>query len=480
LDRDKAFIALGVALLLVASAIVGALAVTGEEEDHYDVAVEITNPEEGAVVANVVMVSAEYHSNIPADLAILKVDGETLAYSQEGPFEWELDTSDYLDGEHRIEVVVRNEKGRVGSAAHDIIINNGGTAVSIRSPSDGATVTGQVELKVDAVSPRGIAYVSVRVDGMEVGNKSSAPFTWELDTRDLGNGPHSIQALVSDELEVTAQAQSIITVDNPFIIIDERGKSITFDGVPQRILSMGSSFTEVFYAISADSHIVGVDSSSKYPAEVSQKINVGSFYTVNTEAVLAANPDCVVTWSFATTTISTLESNGMKVVCYNPGSVNGVFRVINSLGNLTGHQSDAISLVQDMRARIHAVELKVAGVPESQRPQVYFELRSGKSVGPGTIADELITIAGGKNIYASASIKYPLFNSEYIISSDPDVIVIENQSAKTNAQIEGIAGWETITAVQDHRILRINGELVSSTPRLVDALEQLEAYFYPD
>jgi iron complex transport system substrate-binding protein len=174
-----------------------------------------------------------------------------------------------------------------------------------------------------------------------------------------------------------------------------------------------------------------------------------------------------------------LESYGLKVVCFNPGSVGGVISVINSLGNLTGHQAESDALVVQMNERISAVQQRVALVPEEQRPQVYFELRSTKSTGPGTIADELITMAGGRNIYHTASIKYPLFNSEYIIDANPDAIVIEDQSTKTNAQIEATAGWSEITAVQQHHILRINGELVSSTPRLVDALEQLEAYFFP-
>jgi iron complex transport system substrate-binding protein len=206
---------------------------------------------------------------------------------------------------------------------------------------------------------------------------------------------------------------------------------------------------------------------------------VGSFYTLNLEAVLVTAPDCIVTWTFATNTINTLEANGLKVVCYNPGSVDGVVSVINSIGNLTAHERESKGLVDSIHTRLKAVEQRVASIPEDQRPKVYFELRSSKSVGPGTIANELITIAGGKNIYATSSVKYPLFNSEFIVSSDPGIIVIENQSTKTNSQIEATSGWGTITAVQQHHIFRINGELVSSTPRLVDAVEQMVDYFFP-
>lgn len=479
MDRSKTFVALGVVLLLIAGATIGAIAIIGDQDDHYAIEVEIVSPEEGATVAGGMLVAVEYESNSKADLAVLKVDHNIVATSTQAPFEWEIDTTAYLDGEHVVQVLVRNEKGRMGSAEAEFVINNGGTSVSIRSPSAGATASGQIEIKVDAVSPRGISYVSLRLDGEEVGNISEAPFTFTFDTTSVGNGEHTFVAKAWDELGVGASASSSIMVDNPFSITDGRGKVITFQGIPKRILSMGSSFTEVLYAIDAQDLIIGVDSSSKYPAEVSGKTNVGSFFTINLEAVLATNPDCIVTWTFATTTVSTLESHGLKVVCYYPGSVSGVMDVIASLGELTGRKAQARELTDNMNMRLDAVKARVAAVPVDQRPDVYFELRSTKSVGPGTIANELITIAGGRNIYSTATIAYPLYNSEYIVASDPDVIVIENQSAKTTQQIKSTAGWSEITAVEQDRIFRINGELVSATPRLVDAVEQMEAYFFP-
>jgi len=478
MDRDKVMIALGVVLLLVISATVGVLA-TQEHEDFYEVHVEFVEPEDGAFVSGVVPIMITFEGNSEGKLASLLVDGVSVAFSQTVPYSFELDTRGYLDGSYELTAIVSTQAGRFGTANETVRINNGGTSVNIRSPSDGAVVSGQMSISVDAVSPRGISYVVVSLDGNVVGNISKAPFDRSIDSTAYENGEHLITASAVDQLGVRAEMSNNVTFNNPFVIVDERGKSISFDEVPTRILSMGSSFTEVFYAIGADGQLVGVDSSSKYPAQVSEKTNVGSFYTLNLEAVLATNPDCIVTWSFATTTINTLEANGLKVVCYNPGSVDGVIRVINSIGNLTGHENQAIGLVDSMHSRLQAVALRISSIPEDQRSLVYFELRSTKSVGAGTIADELITLAGGKNIYASSTVKYPLFNSEYIISSNPDFIVIENQSTKTNAQIEATAGWSTITAVQEHHIFRINGELVSSTPRLVDAVEQMAAYYYP-
>ncbi|MEM0448538.1 MAG: ABC transporter substrate-binding protein [Methanomassiliicoccales archaeon] len=479
MERTGILLAFAVVALIVMAGIFGAVSISSQHDDRFKVKVEIVEPEENAMIAGVITVKATFESNSPAILAVLKIDDKIIGVSHEAPFHWEIDTTDYLDGEHAIMVMIRNEKGRIGVANSDIIINNGGTNVIIRSPTDGSSISADFEVVVDAVSPRGLAYVRLDLDGQPVGNLTAAPFTFRLDSRTMDNGEHSLMAVACDELGVTASASTTIWVSNPFSIIDERGKLIHFEGVPQRILSMGSSFTEVLYAIGADDLIVGVDSSSKYPAQVSQKINVGSFFTINIEAILATNPDCIITWSFATTSVATLESYGLKVVCYNPGSVSQVMDVIQSLGELTGHKNDAKALIDNMNSRLEAVKARVASVPVDQRPTVYFELRSTKSVGPGTIANELITLAGGRNIYSTSTVKYPLFNSEYIINANPDVIIIEDQSTKTTEQIKSTAGWSEITAVKQDRILRINGELVSSTPRLVDAVEQMAEFFFP-
>ncbi len=479
MDRDKVLIATGVTLLLVMSAVMGALFVTQDHEDYYEVHVEIVEPEAGNIVSGVIEVNITYDGNSLANSGTLQLDGLTVARGQTAPFLFPLDTRDYLDGPHELTAIVTTEKGRFGYVRQDIVINNGGTSVNIRSPTDGATLVGKVDIDINAASPRGISFVSVSLDGNEIGNLSEAPYVWSIDSTSYSNGAHLLTAEAMDQLGVKAEAAINVTLNNPFTIVDERGKIVSFDAVPSRILSMGGSFTEIFYAIGADGHLVGVDSSSKYPQQVSEKTNVGSFYTLNLEAVLATDPDCIVTWTFATSTINALEANGLKVVCYNPGSVDGVISVINSIGNLTAHETGAKALVDEMQSRLKVVEERVSSIPVDQRPEVYFELRSTKSVGPGTIANELITLAGGRNIYATSSVKYPLFNSEYIISANPDIIVIEDQSSKTNAQIQGTAGWNTITAVQENHILRINGELVSSTPRLVDAVEQMADYFYP-
>ena len=263
------------------------------------------------------------------------------------------------------------------------------------------------------------------------------------------------------------------------VIMDDRGQNVTIPKYPQRIVSLGTSFTEILFAIGADGQVVGVDKTSMYPAGALSKTNVGSFYTLNAENVTALEPDCVITWTFATSTVSTLEGLGIPVIAYNPTSISDTMRVIKSIGNATGKSDAANSLVGEMQDRVDAVIETVSGVNQEDKPQVYFELRSGKTVGPGGLADELIILAAGVNIYGTNVSKYPTPSLEFIVESNPDIVIVENQSSKTN---DDIADWigSGVSAVDQGKIYRIDGAWVTACPRVVDALEQFAQWFYPE
>ena len=263
-------------------------------------------------------------------------------------------------------------------------------------------------------------------------------------------------------------------------VTDDRGQNVTFESHPQRIVSLGASFTEVLFTIGADDQVVGVDMYSDYPLAALNKTNVGSGYTLNPEAVMALDPDCVIIWSYCTESITTLEGLDVPVLAFYPGSVDDIMAVINCLGEVTGKTSEAGNLVSGMQQIIDGISDALQNLTQEERPKVYFELKSGKTVGSGTITNELIGMAGGLNIYGNATTTYPQPSSEYIIAENPDIIIVEDQSPKTNGDIVSQEGWDSINAVHDNLIYRINKDLNSCTPRMVEALQTFAHWLHPD
>ena len=54
--------------------------------------------------------------------------------------------------------------------------------------------------------------------------------------------------------------------DSGFVVIDDYGRTVRISGVPQRIVSVAPTPTEILFAVGAGQQVVGVDNYSDYPA----------------------------------------------------------------------------------------------------------------------------------------------------------------------------------------------------------------------
>src|SRR6267378_3309430 len=87
-------------------------------------------------------------------------------------------------------------------------------AVTITSPSSGATVSGKVKIVATASGSAAVASVQFRVDGASVGAAvASAPYSQSLDTTKLINGKHDLTAIAVDNSgnKTTSAVVSIAT-----------------------------------------------------------------------------------------------------------------------------------------------------------------------------------------------------------------------------------------------------------------------------
>jgi len=90
-------------------------------------------------------------------------------------------------------------------------------AVTITSPSSGATVSGKVKIVATASGSAAVASVQFRVDGASVGAAvAAAPYSQSLDTTKLINGKHDLTAIAVDNSgNKTTSAVVSITTNNP-------------------------------------------------------------------------------------------------------------------------------------------------------------------------------------------------------------------------------------------------------------------------
>jgi iron complex transport system substrate-binding protein len=270
------------------------------------------------------------------------------------------------------------------------------------------------------------------------------------------------------------------TNDGPFSITDDRGVTVNFTAAPDRIVSLGSSFTDILVSLGGKDKIVGVDSSSATVSEINANTtNLGSVSSLSLEALLDLDPDVVIMWDFTmyAPMISNIEAMDLNVVALYPKNVSTTMSTMEDLGKLIG--SDASELVEELQDRMDAITSVTSTLAADQRTSIYLELASkgGQTVSNGTLSNELIEMAGGTNIFANGTGNW-MANYEEVIEKQPDVIVIENSSIKTTAELkEDLAATP---AVENDRVYRITQGTLTISPKMVDALEDLAYWLHPD
>ncbi len=255
---------------------------------------------------------------------------------------------------------------------------------------------------------------------------------------------------------------------------------------PARIVSTSPSITESLFALGLGDRVVGVSTYCHYPPAVSNLAKIGTFIKPDAEKIAQLRPDLVVVQKAksAQPLPGRLAALGIKYVEVEPGSLAEVYSTIQDIGRATGVQDRAQRLIGDIRKRLDAIH---AGSSGASRPTVLLivgrdpgMLTNLIGVGPGAYLDELIEIAGGRNVLADSKLTYPRISLETVVRTDPEVIL--DAGAMGTTQNDGTKGenelkqpWMAaprIACCPQRTVFGLTSEaLVVPGPRVVDAVE---------
>jgi len=269
-----------------------------------------------------------------------------------------------------------------------------------------------------------------------------------------------------------------------FSVVDDYGRTVTLDGIPDRIVSISPTPTEILYSIGAGPQVVGVDNYSDFPDEAKLLPKVGDAFDLNTEVIIALKPDLIVCGDLVPEQLDQIsETQGIPYVLLADRTVEAVLKTIRLAGIITGHVDEADQLATNLSERVDALTAKTLADGVS-KPKVLVETWSWGTMistfGPGSYGDDVIALAGGTNIAAYAASEYPMIESEFVIAQNPDVVVY-TLSGTTKDTIVSRAGWENVTAVQLDHIYSFPDDLISRYgARLIDGLEMLAAIIHPE
>jgi len=258
---------------------------------------------------------------------------------------------------------------------------------------------------------------------------------------------------------------------------------------PDRIVVAGGVITEVIYALGLQDRIVGVDSTSQFPAAaLKDKANVGYVRALSAEGVLSLKPTLIMLIDGAgpPDAVSLLAESGVKIARITDGlTAEGVASKIAAIGAAIGAAAPAERQAAQTRACFEELATLRAGIARKRRVLFVLSLQNGRALvgGRNSSADGIIALAGGVNV-ADAIEGYKPMTDEAIAAAAPDMILMMRNSSAHNTtpdELFAMPAFSQTPAANGKRLIHMDGlYLLGFGPRTPMAARDLMAAIYPE
>jgi iron complex transport system substrate-binding protein len=259
----------------------------------------------------------------------------------------------------------------------------------------------------------------------------------------------------------------------------------------KRIVSVVPAATETLFAIGAGPQVVAVGSYDDYPPETAKLPKLGALLDPDVERILSLRPDFAVVFNTQVDLARQLRRAGIEVFEYHQAGIDDVMRMIRALGARTGHDAEARALASTIESGLDGIKRAVAGRPRPRTMLVFgrerLALRAIYASGGIGFMHDMLTIAGGDDVFADVKQQSVQVSTETIIARRPDVIVearaADSPKGHGDADAE-IRAWSilgSVPAVRNHRVYFLTDDrLVIPGPRIVEGTRLLAHVLHPD
>jgi len=266
-------------------------------------------------------------------------------------------------------------------------------------------------------------------------------------------------------------------------VTDFKGRSIVLDKVPQKIVSLSPSNTEILFALGAGDRVVGVTSYCDYPEEAKKVEKVGDFEGPNMELIKKVQPDVVLAGYLQEEVVKTLEGMGIPVIVTEAESFDAIYESIGLIGKITGTDDKACEIVEGMKDKISEIEVKTK---DKKKPTVFYVVWADPlmTAGSKTYINDIIKVAGGINIAEKVE-SWAKYSAEELVKDNPEILVAALHSTDKGMTKEDLSKnqiFGKLACVKQGKVHVMSDDNVISRPgpRIVQAIEEMYNVFYEE
>ncbi len=288
-----------------------------------------------------------------------------------------------------------------------------------------------------------------------------------------------------------------------------------------KIVSLLPSATEIVCALGLEENLVGITHECDFPASVAEK-NIltasrishetmssaeidhavrsqldghGSIYDLDTRLLEEIKPDLIITQELCdvcAVSYKTVQKAAKmfvadaQVVSLEPNTIEDIFENIKTIGELTGTQNEAQTVVKNLQNRLNKIKKQIEKI--EKRPRVFMLEWLEPPFAPGHWTPEQVEIAGGECLLGKAGEKSVTTTYREIIESKPEVLVLipcgyyKEDILRQLPNTTFPDNFKTIPAFENGEIWALDATAYFSrpAPRVVDGAEILAKIFHAE
>ena len=254
---------------------------------------------------------------------------------------------------------------------------------------------------------------------------------------------------------------------------------------PQRIVCLTEETTEWLYLLGQEHRIAGISGYTVRPARArAEKPRVSAFLSAKIDKILELKPDCVFGFSDLQADIAAaLIRAGVQVTVFNQRSIEEIFSMMFQVAAMVDCADEGLRQIARMRQRLDEIRASVQALEASgkRRPRVFFEEWDSPHISAIRWVSELLSIAGGDDVFAELSLNSLgkdriIAESAEIVRRAPDIVIGSWCGKKFRAEkVAERDGWQAVPAVRDAQLFEIKSpDILQPGPAaLTDGVEQL-------
>lgn len=259
---------------------------------------------------------------------------------------------------------------------------------------------------------------------------------------------------------------------------DDFGDPVRIGAVPTRIVSLNPATTEIVFTLGAGTRLVGRTKYDLWPDSAKLIPALTDGMRPNIEVVLDAHPDLVILYASQDNrpAAERFRAAGVNTLSLRVDHISDFRRTVSLLGAILHDSARARIVIDSVQNTLDRVQAATKG---SARPTVFWHIWDAPliTIGAGSFMNELVDIAGAKNVYADIKSPSAEISLEDVARRDPDFILAGPVGAR---QIESDPRWRIVRAAREKKILIVDTLLVARpSVRLGEAAVSLARLFHP-